>query len=407
MNVKRYIVNDMAEAMIKIKNELGKDAIILSTRKIKKPGFLGIFKKPFLEVVVAIDDVKENNKKDKNSKIEEEELKKAILLAKEKVSKQEEEKKIELQSGEKKEIDRIDKEIKELKTLVKEFITKSNETIKPNQEKDDSKNLQNEITKKTIEDDIIDYLKDKDITHENSVKLLSRAKEISKKNDISLEEFKKVLFEIIDGVFEEIYTIEAEKETNKVFFFVGPTGVGKTTTLAKLAARLSLVDNKKIAFITADTYRIAAVDQLRTYSEILGIPLTVVYEADEIEDAIKKYSDMDYILVDTAGRNHKSKDLESEIKALLNKAGNTEVFLVISLTTTYKDIISIVDSYKFIENYKFIFTKLDEASSLANILNVKLIKENKLSYFTIGQSVPDDIEVASASRIKDFFSEVN
>jgi flagellar biosynthesis protein FlhF len=187
-----------------------------------------------------------------------------------------------------------------------------------------------------------------------------------------------------------------------VFLFVGPTGVGKTTTLAKLAAKLSLIDNKKVGLITADTYRIAAVDQLKTYSEILGIPLSVVYEASELPDVMYKYKDKDVILLDTAGRSHKSEELSRDLQDLMNNLENPEIFLVISLTTGYKDIVSIIDAYNFVDEYKIIFTKLDEASSYGNILNVKVESGKALSYLTTGQSVPDDIEIADSEKIVNY-----
>jgi len=181
--------------------------------------------------------------------------------------------------------------------------------------------------------------------------------------------------------------------------FLGPTGVGKTTTLAKIAARLSLVENKKIGLITADTYRIAAVEQLKTYSEILGIPLEVIYEASELQEAIEKFKDKDYILIDTAGRSHKSKELKSDYDDLVRYLKDVKIYLVMSMTTSFKDLKSIIDSYGFLKEYRLLFTKLDEATSYGNILNLKVLTGKPLSYFTIGQSVPDDIEVADKERI--------
>lgn len=113
-------------------------------------------------------------------------------------------------------------------------------------------------------------------------------------------------------------------------------------------------------------------EQLRTYSEILGVPLTVIYEAEELQDALDDFKDKDFVLIDTAGRSHKSADLEADLSNLIEKVNEPEIFLVISLTTGYKDIISMMDSYKFIDDFKLIFTKLDEASTVGNILNVKV-----------------------------------
>lgn len=207
---------------------------------------------------------------------------------------------------------------------------------------------------------------------------------------------------IVKEILEEPYTIDESGKGKRVFVFVGPTGVGKTTTLAKLAARLSLINNKTVGLVTADTYRIAAVDQLKTYSEILGLPLKVIYEPEEISDALNRYNDKDCVLIDTAGRSHKSEELLQDLKGILTYVENPEIFLVISMTTGYKDIKSILDSYDFLDDYKLLLTKLDEASSLGNVLNIKLETGKPLSYFTIGQSVPDDIEVASVDKIADY-----
>jgi len=201
----------------------------------------------------------------------------------------------------------------------------------------------------------------------------------------------------------DIRTIDTDvkdvKDKPAHYMFLGPTGVGKTTTLAKIAARLALVENKKVGLITADTYRIAAVEQLKTYSEILGISLEVIYEADELADALSKFSDMDYILIDTAGRSHKSKELKSDYDELTRYLSDVQIFLVLSMTTSYKDLKSIIESYHFLEHYRLLFTKLDEANSYGNILNTKVLTGKALSYFTIGQSVPDDIEVADKEKI--------
>ena len=173
--------------------------------------------------------------------------------------------------------------------------------------------------------------------------------------------------------------------------FVGPTGVGKTTTIAKIASYFTLNLNKKVALITADTYRIAAVEQLRTYANILNIPIKVVYTAQELNEAIGFFKEKDIILVDTAGRSFNNNEHQDEIVELVNKIKEKEVFLVLSLTTKYKDLVSITKAYERIPEYKIVFTKLDETSSYGNILNIKRKTGVKLSYVTFGQNVPDDI----------------
>ena len=185
----------------------------------------------------------------------------------------------------------------------------------------------------------------------------------------------------------------------KVVFFIGPTGVGKTTTIAKIASRFKLEEYARVAFVTADTYRIAAVEQLNTYASIIDSPVDVIYSADELEESLDKYKNYDLILVDTAGRSHKCEEQIDELRDMLNTAEklkdnfDVEIYLVLSITTKYKDLVNIAQRYEDINNWSIIFTKLDETCSLGNILNVRLLTGAQLSYTTYGQNVPNDIEL--------------
>lgn len=181
----------------------------------------------------------------------------------------------------------------------------------------------------------------------------------------------------------------------KFCFFVGPTGVGKTTTIAKIASRFTVDEKKKVALLTADTYRIAAAEQLRTYAGILEVPFRVIYALEDLEKSADEFKDYDYILVDTAGHSHHNEEQKEAMKRLVHGVDDIaekEVFLVISATTKYRDLISIADAYKAMTDYKLIFTKLDETMTLGNLLNLKLYTGASLSYVTCGQNVPDDIE---------------
>ncbi len=196
--------------------------------------------------------------------------------------------------------------------------------------------------------------------------------------------------------------IDVSGKKPKVVFFIGPTGVGKTTTIAKIASKYKVEYEKKVAFLTADTYRIAAAEQLRTYANILDAPISVVYSAEEMNQAIERVSDCDLVFVDTAGFSHKNETQRSDIKNLIagvDAQYEKEVYLVLSATTKYKDLLEIVDTYKTISDFKLIFTKLDETSSYGNILNVRLYSEADLSYMTTGQNVPDDLEVFNSQMI--------
>ena len=202
--------------------------------------------------------------------------------------------------------------------------------------------------------------------------------------------------------FGQPKTIELSGKKPNVIFFIGPTGVGKTTTIAKIASKYKVEYNRKVAFITADTYRIAATEQLRVYANILDAPMSIVYSVDEINEEIEKYMEYDLIFVDTAGFSHKNEQQRNDTKRLVAGVKEEiakEVYLVLSATTKYKDLMDIVDIYKEISAFKLIFTKLDETSSYGNMLNIKLYADADLSYVTTGQSVPDDIEVFDTQKI--------
>ncbi len=389
MKVKRYIVKDMSEAMIKIKSELGIDAVILNTRKIKTGGFFRFFKKPLIEVVAAIDEPNVNTQL---------EISRREVLP-EKIKNPA--------------VERVQSNIELTKEAVKESMNEAIKENVPNIELQELKQMVSNLIKKveniehqapqitqTPEEKYIAFLNALDIQDSISKKILEivqRQINIDEKNHETILNAMKVIAREYLGDIKTIDTDILNKPN--IYMFLGPTGVGKTTTLAKIAARLSLVENKKIGLITADTYRIAAVEQLKTYSEILGIPLEVIYEASELQDAIEKFKDKDYILIDTAGRSHKSKELKSDYDDLVRYLKDVKIYLVMSMTTSFKDLKSIIDSYGFLKEYRLLFTKLDEATSYGNILNLKVLTGKPLSYFTIGQSVPDDIEVADKERI--------
>ena len=202
--------------------------------------------------------------------------------------------------------------------------------------------------------------------------------------------------------FGKAEKIEPAKNGVKTVFFVGTTGVGKTTTIAKIASKFIVEEKKKVALLTTDTYRIAAAEQLRTYANILEIPFRVIYTASEILDAIEAFSDFDYILVDTAGHsqyNENQRETMTEYVETVRDKVETEVFLVLAANTKYKDLLNVADSYKGVSDYKLIFTKLDETDTYGNLLNLKLHTGASMSYITCGQNVPDDIAPFDAQSI--------
>ncbi|MEA1976254.1 MAG: flagellar biosynthesis protein FlhF [Bacillota bacterium] len=380
MKIRRFTGRDMNEAIIKVKSELGMDAVILNSRKIKQPGLFGFLKKKIIEVVAAIDEeYKIETKYSSKSKI------KAKLEAK---ADDKDDKEKDNQTDEK--IDKL--------TLLVENLEKKIELIdnKENGEKEIA-----EINNETSNNRYIKLLMGNDLSEKLSLQIM---KQVNKRISVDTNNEKTVLNAmkiVIKDYLGKPEVILTDYDKQKIFMFVGPTGVGKTTTLAKLAAKLSLRENKKVGLITSDTYRIAAVEQLKTYSEILGIPLSVIYETNEMEDAINDFKDKDFILIDTAGRNYKDKILREELEDMIGCMNQPEVYLVLSLVADYKNLVNVIKSYEFINDYKLIFTKYDEAVTFGNILNTKMYANKKLSYITNGQSVPDDIEVLNVDVLTD------
>lgn len=190
-----------------------------------------------------------------------------------------------------------------------------------------------------------------------------------------------------------------------VVALVGPTGVGKTTTIAKLAANLKLREGRKIGLITIDTYRIAAIDQLRKYAEIIDAPLCVVSNPAEIRQAVARMAELDFILIDTAGRSPKDAVKLEELGVFLAAASPDEVHLVISSVCGSASARLALERFGGVRADRLIFTKLDEAARLGELLNVAARTQLPVSYLTHGQDVPNDIEVASAARLARMMTE--
>ncbi|MGE7822953.1 flagellar biosynthesis protein FlhF [Paenibacillus sp. NPDC093718] len=185
----------------------------------------------------------------------------------------------------------------------------------------------------------------------------------------------------------------------RIVYIAGPTGVGKTTTIAKIAAEQLFRNQRKVGFITSDTYRISAVEQLRTYASILNVPMEVVQSPGDMQRALQKLQDCDLVLMDTAGRNYRNELLVSELQSLFSHSDQSETYLVLSLTSKSSDMIEIADHFSKYELDKVIFTKMDETGSYGSLFNLIDAHNLRLSYMTNGQNVPDDLLMADSERL--------
>ena len=280
-------------------------------------------------------------------------------------------------------IEELQNELAQMKAMLVQVVSKEKTP-------EDEMSLQQVLKQQEVESDIID-----DVV----LQLPAEAILADKDTPLALEGLKKYLadnVQMADG-------LELKSRKRKIAALLGPTGVGKTTTLAKIAAQCVLEKGISTAFITADTYRISAVEQLKTYADILGLPIAIVYTPDELKEAIQKFRQKQLILIDTAGRSQYNRRQMAELKEFLAVNQNIEKYLVLSATTKNEDAKDIIDKFSVCKPDKVIFTKTDETKSLGIILNILRRKEMRLSYLTNGQSVPDDIVPAEAGKLAELF----
>ncbi len=380
MKIKTYSALTEAEAIDKVKNDLGGTAIILNIKKIKPQGIFSVFRKQRVEVIAGY----EENGQDKK-KIEEN-LDTSNYQTRDMLLKyQEQEMKIQ----------NIEKMLISTEELMENVFSKITVASKSNTETTNTK------YENTILQLFYDELLKSDVSEEVAEYILNDIDTQMDSNQFELNRILKIVYnKIVDILKQPIPVLSGSVKNPAVTVFIGPTGVGKTTTIAKLASQLILNDNKSVCLITADTYRIAAVEQIKTYAEILNVPIEVVYSPEEIEISYNKLKDIcEIILVDTAGRSHKNIENLRELCSLMERLPESQKFLVLSATTKYNDLLKIAEVFNELGDYNLVFTKLDETTSLGSILNICFKTGKGLSYITDGQNVPDDMKIAKPELI--------
>ena len=438
MLVKTFQAASMPEALRMVKAELGPDAMILSTKKERTGGFLGFFSKQVYRVTAAIDPVRKPSPPPSQPAVyreaaprertAREEMESSMLapLARElkdlrekveSLTRREEEVRAEAKQAEGVETsDQLDgginlknsprSDLEEIKKLLLATLAKSQEGGAP------------DVQWPTTVDGGTTALSGQsgaDLLPEDS----PLARELAA-SGISTELIRKIvdtlsalplqsgnqtvkgrLGETLGRLIKFAGTLKLKKNSPRIIALVGPTGVGKTTTTAKLAAMYALNRGNKVALITMDIFRVGAVEQLKTYSRIMGIPLEVASTPKELEKAVEKHSACDLIFIDTAGRSHKDKEKLDEMKNFLEDKIPMEVYLCLSATTKDRELEEILNRFRIFQVSKVVFTKIDECESFGNMVNL-LMKDNlQIAYFTTGQRVPEDIEIATPAKLAD------
>jgi flagellar biosynthesis protein FlhF len=249
----------------------------------------------------------------------------------------------------------------------------------------------NILKKQGVEEEVIEYI------------VSSLFKKYESVIDLNDRVIKQEVFNIVKGIIEKkIPESTKVNEKTRMINVIGPTGVGKTTSIAKLATEQVLKQKRRVAMITTDVYRIAAVEQLKTYAGILNVPIEVVRSADELEKALTKLEHYDLIYMDTTGRNYKEVKNRESINQFLNHPLKSDNYLVLSLTTKYEDMENLLNEFIASPVKKVILTKFDETSSYGSILNIAYKYPFQLAYITNGQSVPEDIEAIDAEVLSSY-----
>lgn len=385
MIIKKFQAATETEGILMAKHELGDAAVIMNIKTIKHRGIARLWKKDIVEVTAALEERAHTTDKipvKKINAIVDDNTKPIMEVEKHNTA--------------------IEEKLNNLQNMLESKISSTNNKadVKIEEPKDDAKDKSVNFKFMQL---VYRQLLDNEVDEKYANQIIGEI-ETSLKKESNIDSILAGIYQKIILKLGQPKVLEAEEKKTKLIFFLGPTGVGKTTTIAKLASYFKLEKKLKIGLITCDTYRIAAVEQLRTYANILDVPLQVVYTLEEFNMAVKSYADYDLIFVDTAGRSHKNNEQCNEVMHFINDCQigenvKKEIFLVLSAATKYRDLIHITNVFGSIKNYSIVFTKLDETTCLGNILNMKLHTGVQLSYVTSGQAVPDDISIIDAQKI--------
>lgn len=394
MIIKKFVGKTEEEAIANAKKELGNGVVIMSVKEVKNKGFLSFLKPRLIEVTVALEEETERMAKGRregviapiSAKAETDAGKPTPIAAPQSAD---------AQVKEGKTVEVLEEKLDNLQSMLEQQLQKKEEPVetKKTEEKENPEQKEDEPLVKFMKL-LYHTMLENEVDEKYINQIMTEIEKIQKPGmpfDYALANtYQKMILK-----FGKPEVITPAEKGPKVVFFVGPTGVGKTTTIAKIASKFCVEEKKKVALLTADTYRIAAVEQLRVYANILDVPFRVIYTVEEVEAALAEFAEYDYIFVDTAGHSHQNQEQKENMSSFVHcvdALAEKEIFLVVSATTKYRDLLSIADAYKEMGEYKLIFTKLDETTALGNLLNLKLYTGASLSYVTCGQNVPDDIE---------------
>ncbi len=361
MFIKRFVVKSLPQVMGMVRQELGPDAIILSSRKIRRPGLAGWLGFTVYEVFAAVEQSAPDSK---SAPFTETQTPPRVDVPKPDVV----------------------QELQQIKNMLSSMLFEG---------------LAGSLAFDSEWQDVLIHWSRTGFSTELLHKLVDQFTERrSHEPDISLQ---KVLDEFLASVFNQTGPCRTLKASDRLVLFVGPTGVGKTTTIAKLAAQAKLRDGRHVGLVTIDTFRVAAKEQLQTYADILNVPLKVAHDAIELKDQILSLGDCDLILVDTMGRSFLDRKQAQELQQLVHGIPFDLIYLVVSLTSRLAEAKETAYILQDMGYHALLLTKSDEA--LLPSLAITLVDElqTPLSYITTGQEVPNDLMVADVEHLTSLF----
>ncbi|MCL2663811.1 MAG: flagellar biosynthesis protein FlhF [Oscillospiraceae bacterium] len=404
MQVKRYHAENMKQAKDAAIRELGEDAVMISQSKVRRKGLKNLFRKPVLEVQFAYDPAKTPSAKKLSLPYSSQSYTSPIDNAMygghlppesyqssgggllhlgghgEKGHKG---KNTAVSSAQ---FEQLDKRMNSFESMLTDFLDKFTYV-----KRDITYDYPEEVQK------LLGKLVEAQVREELAHSIARQTEQMLKKQPgVNAAE---IIEHFLLEQFGRSEPILHRKFTQSVILMLGPTGVGKTTTMVKLAADFSVKQKKNVGIINTDTYRIGAQEQLQTYADILGVPLEVVYDTHELESAMENLADRDLIFVDTAGKRPGDEQHKEDLLEIVRILRPEDVLLCLSATTSFSSIKEMVDTYGFIDKYRVLITKIDETKYRGSILNISWYTQKPLAYVTTGQKVPDDIEIADVEEI--------
>jgi flagellar biosynthesis protein FlhF len=401
MRLKKFVGHTLKEATESMKRELGTEAIVVSSRRITRGGPLNIFGRDMFEVTAAIDDVTLGQQNSYRSRP-------ATPAFQQQLGRSA------------RELDEQDT-LAGLRKIASQYErgNADNRPVRRSQDGTEIVELRNDMedlkgTLKTIVDhlkysrmpalpDVLEKAFTRLVQHEVEEQLavdiiqtvLARSSHDQMTNKQYLE---RQIVSALAGLIPQAGPERPRKKKSRVVALVGPTGVGKTTTIAKLAAIHKLVNGQDVGLISADTYRIGAIEQLRTFAGIADIPMEVVYKPSEMPIAVRKFRAKDIVFVDTVGRSQRSSKDLADLAKFVSAADPDETHLVVNASTSLRTAENIIEQFKLVSPNRLLFSKLDEAVSYGPLLSLVHRHHIPLSYVTTGQAVPDDIRTVDAAQ---------